>query len=180
MSFNVCSVCRACEGEENPDMSYCKRHLLTSAMERVRALTDPKLEPKPACIIVNPDADWHEDYCDDCAYILVAFFQGKTERPEKVWEDESIPDWAGAEEVYVDGGWGYESEGSRFCGRCSCMLDIGLIGCGPKEEIDHYEAHGPDTNWWIFLQMLEGVDETDDVPLKLRALALVEKYVPCN
>jgi len=152
---------------------------LDEAMERVVKKANPDREPKALHWLESDGGDDCEyDYCWKCAGALADYFNEVGARPEVVWEGEELPDFQpGEQEVWIGGGWGLESDSGRHCCRCGAQLEVSLTTNGTRYEIEHYEQYGVGTNWWTFYQMLYGASETDDEDLRVRALALAEKYL---
>lgn len=65
-------------------------------------------------------------------------------RPCAVKEVERLRKADPAGEYFVDGGWGGESDGPRFCDNDACgkPLSVSLTDYGASSELDHFEEHG--------------------------------------
>jgi len=98
-------------------------------------------------------------------------------------------DPANASEYIVDGGWGTEEDGQRFCAGCGKPLDCTLTDSGVKQELAHFLEYGflsedgtvsPVTAWELLNVFTGGESHLDDTDIlvladKIRAFREVRK-----
>jgi ferredoxin len=141
---------------------------------------EPASEPVPLYWLDHSIHDSDEDWCYECAVVLMKYFNGETERPATVWEDEQIPDWKPApDSVSIDGGWRSESDSTRFCNRCGRRLEFCPTDYFCKSELEHYENYPPRGDWRSFQIFLDAMDEyrSSKRDWYSRALELAERYL---
>jgi hypothetical protein len=141
---------------------------------------DPASKPVSLYWFEHVKYDSDVDWCYECAIALMEYFNGETERPETVWEDEEIPDWSpGPDSVALAGGWAIESDTARFCARCGRRLEFCPTDYFCKSELEYYENYTPRGDWRSFQIFLDAMDEycASGRDWYSRALRLAEKYL---
>ena len=91
--------------------------------------------------------DQGQSFCRDCAELLV-----KTANDYLVFFPLVYDGHTREDEVFVDGGWGSEEDGTRSCERCGCTLDVSYTDYAFESEFDHFLSGGmvPGPGRWSY------------------------------
>lgn len=150
----------------------------------VKCLGAAAPEPAPLCWIIVNGEEIEDDFCEECAQMLVSW--SLTGNPDITFEEHTTyppraPEGIDPDEVYYCNGSysGYESCGPRFCGHCGAQLDVTLLYYGVQSVLDEFEHSGIQTagDWRLLYAAMVGIEHVEQAwfPGSWMSADLVEK-----
>jgi len=122
-------------------------------------------------------ADGGDCWCRSCCYFKVRHLRRHDKKNRR--------------DYCVDGGWGTEEDGPRFCKGCGKPLDVSLTTFAVESELDHFLSGGWCGGWRVewgpirqvtafeMLNVFEAGDYEDNEKIKADLHSLAEKVREC-